>query len=200
MNQLGRARDGKLPGITEEDCLDQLALLPKVLGDDGQSMLFAVDHGDLKPANIIVDASNKHNMVSGGPLLRPTAKENRELTDNDSIVDWGFAAVVPIVQAARLPCFLWTDGTATRVPSEAMLADRQSYSSALPAPAPAPTAQAAAKVMRRWQGARDVDFCTLYLASTASKGMLASMASVGWTLPYCDFVAADDAKAVDVKG
>lgn len=54
-NQLNRARDGKLPGITEKDCLDQLALLPKVLGDYGNSRLFAMDHGDMKPANIIVD-------------------------------------------------------------------------------------------------------------------------------------------------
>lgn len=42
--------------------------------------------------------------------------------------------------------------------------------------------------MRRWQGAKDVDFRTLYLESISSKGMLASMASVGWKLSYCNFI------------
>lgn len=57
-NQLSRVKNGKLPGLTEKDCLDQLALLPEVLGQDGDCRLFAVDHGDLKPANIIVDQEN----------------------------------------------------------------------------------------------------------------------------------------------
>jgi len=57
-NQLRRVKDGKLPGITEKDCLDQLALLPRVLGQERDSILFAVDHGDLKPANIIIDQEN----------------------------------------------------------------------------------------------------------------------------------------------
>ncbi|KAG8418877.1 hypothetical protein J3459_011933, partial [Metarhizium acridum] len=57
-NQLRRVKDGKLPGLTEKDCLDQLALLSKVLGVDGSSKLFAMDHGDMKSANIIVDEEN----------------------------------------------------------------------------------------------------------------------------------------------
>ncbi|KAJ3498118.1 hypothetical protein NLG97_g1382 [Lecanicillium saksenae] len=57
-NYLNGVRGGKLPGLTEKDCLDQLALLPKVLGNDARSTLFAIDHGDLKPTNIIVDEEN----------------------------------------------------------------------------------------------------------------------------------------------
>lgn len=59
-NQLNRAKGGKLPGLTEKDCLDQLALLPKVLAQDGNSRLFALDHGDMKPGNIIID--QKYNI------------------------------------------------------------------------------------------------------------------------------------------
>ncbi|OAQ98533.1 hypothetical protein LLEC1_02774 [Akanthomyces lecanii] len=155
--QLDRARDGKLPGVTEKDCLDQLALLPKVLGQDGHSTVFAVDHGDLKPANIIVDQENNIKCI----------------------IDWGFAAMVPVVQAAKLPCFLWTDDSATRIPSQAMLRDRQSYVGSFSG-----QVSEAASVMKRWQATDDVDFRTLYLESISSKGMLASMASVGWKLPY----------------
>ncbi|TQV94670.1 Protein kinase-like protein [Cordyceps javanica] len=160
-NQLKRVKDGKLPGLVEKDCLDQLTLLPKVLGRDGHSRAFAVDHGDLKPANIIVDQENNIKCI----------------------IDWGFAAMVPIVQAAKLPCFLWTDDSATRVPSQAMLKDRQSYINSIPT-----QESQAALYMKRWQDVKDVDFRMLYLESISSKGMLASMASVGWKLSYCDLV------------
>ncbi|KID62145.1 uncharacterized protein G6M90_00g051620 [Metarhizium brunneum] len=159
-NQLKRAKDGKLPGLTEKDCLDQLALLPKVLGEDGSSKLFAMDHGDIKPVNIIMDNENHIKCL----------------------IDWGFAKMVPLVQAARLPCFLWTDDSAAGVPSRAMLEDRKAYIDSLPRQ----ISQAA--FMKRWQGAKDVDFRTLYLESICSKGMLASMASIGWKLPYYDLI------------
>lgn len=42
--------------------------------------------------------------------------------------------------------------------------------------------------MKRWQGAKDVDYRTLYLEPISSRGMLASMASVEWKLSYCDLI------------
>lgn len=65
-----------------------------------------------------------------------------------------------------------------------MLNDRQIYINSISA---AKNSQAA-RFMKRWQGARDVDFRMLYLESISSKGMLASMASVRWKLSYCDLV------------
>ncbi|GAO19841.1 hypothetical protein UVI_02062970 [Ustilaginoidea virens] len=50
-----RVREGTIPGLTEKDCLDQQALLDQVLGTDRNSTVFAMDHGDIKPGNIIVD-------------------------------------------------------------------------------------------------------------------------------------------------
>ena len=38
------------------DCRDQHALLDVVLGPDIEDTFQAVDHGDLKPNNIVVDA------------------------------------------------------------------------------------------------------------------------------------------------
>ncbi|KAM3562501.1 hypothetical protein MY1884_001800 [Beauveria asiatica] len=160
-NQLNRVKDGKLPGLVEKDCLDQLALLPKALGPDGHNTLFAVDHADLKPKNIIVDQENNIKCIIG----------------------WSAAAMVPIVQAARLPCFLWSDDSATRVPSQAMLRDRKSYIDLFPA-----QDSQASLLIQRWQRAKDVDFRMLYLASISSKGMLASMASIGWKPSYCKLI------------
>ena len=54
-NRLRRVREGTIPGLTEKDCLDQQALLDQVLGTDRNSTVFAMDHGDIKPGNIIVD-------------------------------------------------------------------------------------------------------------------------------------------------
>lgn len=56
-NKLLRARKGQLPGITEQDCLDQKSLLDQVLHPELENALFAIDHGDLAPQNIIVDSA-----------------------------------------------------------------------------------------------------------------------------------------------
>ena len=56
-NKLLRARKGQLPGITEQDCLDQKSLLDQVLHPELENAPFAIDHGDLAPQNIIVDSS-----------------------------------------------------------------------------------------------------------------------------------------------
>jgi hypothetical protein len=54
-NRLRRVRDRRIPGLSEQDCLDQQALLSQVLSRDRNSTVFAMDHGDIKPGNIIVD-------------------------------------------------------------------------------------------------------------------------------------------------
>lgn len=91
--------------------------------------------------------------------------------------------MAPLPQAAKLPCFLWTDDTATYAPSGSMLKDRQAYVGSFSS-----ENSQAALIMKRWQGAKDVDFRTLYLESISSKGMLASMASLQWKLPYCELI------------
>jgi hypothetical protein len=48
--------EGKIPGLSLQDCADQRALLDAVLGADGYDTALAMDHGDFKPENIIVDA------------------------------------------------------------------------------------------------------------------------------------------------
>ncbi|TWU71315.1 hypothetical protein ED733_000171 [Metarhizium rileyi] len=63
MENRGRTqvREGKIPGVSEQDCGDQQALLDAVLGQDRNCTVFAMDHGDIKPGNIIVD--EKYNIT-----------------------------------------------------------------------------------------------------------------------------------------
>lgn len=56
-NKLRRVGDGLLTELTEQDCLEQQALLPQVLYEELEDTQFAVDHGDLQPQNIIVDSN-----------------------------------------------------------------------------------------------------------------------------------------------
>ncbi|KAM0739390.1 hypothetical protein ACQRIT_007127 [Beauveria bassiana] len=180
--RLTRIRQGNLPELAEQDVLDQLALLPRVLGQDKNNRLFAMEHGDLKAESII----------SSG-----------EQFTIEAIVDWGTAEMVPIMQAARLPPLLRCE-SADDVPTETMLRDRESYvavaamaaatatmtasvgkdTSAATAAAATAAAATAAAAMRKAQGGLNVDFRTLYLESIKSEGMLASMARAGWRLPY----------------
>ncbi|KAM3543820.1 hypothetical protein ARSEF1564_003265 [Beauveria bassiana] len=157
--RLTRIRQGNLPELAEQDVLDQLALLPRVLGQDKNNRLFAMEHGDLKAESII----------SSG-----------EQFTIEAIVDWGTAEMVPIMQAARLPPLLRCE-SADDVPTETMLRDRESY---VAVAAMAAAATAAAAAMRKAQGGLNVDFRMLYLESIKSEGMLASMARAGWRLPY----------------
>ncbi|MCJ1251339.1 hypothetical protein MMC30_008571 [Trapelia coarctata] len=60
-NKFRRVRNGHLPFITEQDCLDQKSILPKVLHPELEDTPFAIDHGDLSPLNIIVDS--EHNVT-----------------------------------------------------------------------------------------------------------------------------------------
>ena len=54
-NRLRRVQGGRISGLSEKDCVDQRAFLDQVLGDSGNSTDFAIDHGDIKPGNIIID-------------------------------------------------------------------------------------------------------------------------------------------------
>ncbi|KAM3533933.1 hypothetical protein MY4038_002811 [Beauveria bassiana] len=170
--RLTRIRQGNLPELAEQDVLDQLALLPRVLGQDKNNRLFAMEHGDLKAESII----------SSG-----------EQFTIETIVDWGTAEMVPIMQAARLPPLLRCE-SADDVPTETILRDRESYVAVAAMAAATATmtasvgkdtsAATAAAAMRKAQGGLDVDFRMLYLESIKSEGMLASMARAGWRLPY----------------
>ncbi|KAI0532513.1 hypothetical protein GGR58DRAFT_164151 [Xylaria digitata] len=123
-------------------------------------MLFATEHSDLKPNNFVVN--NKYNI--------------------QGVIDWGFAAFVPIVRAAGIPRFLWLSLPLCR--SDAVVRkDRQSYIMSL-----ASQRSQAALFMRRWQMTEDIDFHTLYLESLSSKGMHASLARIGWNVPFHEVV------------
>ncbi|KAI1157441.1 hypothetical protein F5B18DRAFT_665966 [Nemania serpens] len=151
-----RVREGKLLDISNQDCVDQQGFLDHVLGQEQDSTIFAIEHGDLKPDNIIID--NKFHI--------------------QSIIDWGFAAFVPIARAAGVPRFLWPSLPLCR--SDAIIQkDRLSYIMSL-----ASQRSQAALYMQRWQMTADVDFHTLYLESLFSKGMHASLARIGWKIPF----------------
>lgn len=99
-NRRTRVREGKVPGLSEQDCVDQKALLPWVLGRRGCDKMVAMDHGDFKPDNIIVDA--EYNIKC--------------------VIDWAFAGTVPLPRAAGPPRFLWGP-----FPSPTAWKDKQSY-------------------------------------------------------------------------
>lgn len=104
-----------------------------------------------------------------------------------SVVDWGFAARVPIAKAACLPRFLWPDHSAGLAPSLTLLKDRQAYLRSLSSNTSQP-----ALSMLRWQDAKDADFRTLYLESISSKGVHISMVRLGWKLPWCRLLEDDE--------
>ncbi|KAI9891349.1 MAG: hypothetical protein M1814_002862 [Vezdaea aestivalis] len=56
-NKFKRVRSGHLSNITDKDCLDQKNLLAQVLHSRLEHAPFAIDHGDLKPSNMIVDSN-----------------------------------------------------------------------------------------------------------------------------------------------
>ncbi len=54
-NRRTRVSEGKLPGLSLQDCLDQHTLLDQVPGAEGEDTTLAMDHGDFTPGNIIID-------------------------------------------------------------------------------------------------------------------------------------------------
>lgn len=61
-NKFHRVHRGLLPEITEQDCSDQMNLLPSVLLPEVDGAFITLDHGDLSPQNILVDA---HHNITG---------------------------------------------------------------------------------------------------------------------------------------
>ncbi|KAL6837303.1 hypothetical protein V8C40DRAFT_260322 [Trichoderma camerunense] len=162
-NRSTQVREGRIPGLSEKDCINQQDLVCQVLGQDQNDTAFAVEHGDIEPNNIIVD-------------------ENYNIK---CVIDWGFATFVPISKAAGLPRFLWSSDTdsAGVAPSQSLLKNIRAYiacfsSQTLPM----------ALSMPHLNNIEDVYFRSLCLESTSSKQVHVSMARAGWKLPYCEFL------------
>ncbi|KAK4064393.1 hypothetical protein Trihar35433_7910 [Trichoderma harzianum] len=162
-NRSTQVREGKISGLSEEDCINQQALVCQVLGQDQHDTAFAVEHGDIRPDNIIVDEDYNIKCV----------------------IDWGFATFVPISKAAGLPRFLWSSDTdpAGVAPSQSLLKDIRAYitcfsSQTLPM----------ALSMPHLNNTEDVYFRNLCLESTSSKQVHVSMARAGWKLPYSELL------------
>jgi hypothetical protein len=121
---------------------------------------------------------------------------NFNTTDNGSIIDWGFAAFVPIVTAAGLPRFLWPDLDPSATERPAALQDRLAYIRSFSSQ----TSQAsqASSLMWLWQKPNDVVFRTLYLASISSKGIHTRMAQLGWKLPR-EFLVEEEEHSLGVN-
>ncbi|KAL6701593.1 hypothetical protein J3F84DRAFT_12922 [Trichoderma pleuroticola] len=162
-NRSTQVRQGRVPGLSEQDCINQQASVCQVLGQDQHDTAFAVDHGDIKPNNIIVDEDYNIKCV----------------------IDWGCATFVPISQAVCLPHFLWSSDMdpAGVAPSQSLLQDIRAYitcfsSQNLPM----------ALSMLHLHNIKDVYFRTLCLESTSSKQVHTSMARAGWKLPYYELL------------
>jgi hypothetical protein len=55
-NRRTSVEQGRIANLSMQDCDDQRALLSTTLGSDLSETAYAIDHGDLNPNNIIVDA------------------------------------------------------------------------------------------------------------------------------------------------
>ncbi|KAL7786153.1 kinase-like domain-containing protein [Trichoderma afarasin] len=82
-NRSTQVREGRAPGLSEEDCINQQALVCQVLGQDQNDTAFAVEHGDIKPSNIIVDEDYNIKCV----------------------IDWGFCHLCTNLKSCRPPAF-----------------------------------------------------------------------------------------------
>ncbi|KAE8353701.1 kinase-like domain-containing protein [Aspergillus coremiiformis] len=165
-NKFRRVRSGLLPEITEQDCLDQMNILPGVLLPELNKAPFAMDHGDLSPQNILIDA--QHNITG--------------------IIDWGFSAKVPFQQAASFPRILRLQDISLP-PSLVLQTDRETYIASLQF-----QISQARKWMALVLSLEDVDFRVCFLESIISKGMHQSLACKKWEVPPCKKRAMDEEK------
>jgi hypothetical protein len=171
-NKLRRAGDGKLDGITVQDCFDQKVLLDQVLYPELEHAPFAIDHGDLAPLNIIV---NSEYDVTGCVGVKITLVP---VTNDNSIIDWGFASKVPVQLAGRLPRFLQLSELILP-PSSTLQEDRKAYIASLKS-----HSSQVASWMSLIHSSPDVDIRHCVLESMISKGMHLRLARLGWKLPY----------------
>jgi hypothetical protein len=103
--------------------------------------------------------------------------ERAFIANNASIIDWGFAAKVPVQLAGRLPRFL-QPAELVLPPSRILQEDRKAYIASL-----ASHSSQAASWMLLIHSAEDVDFRHCLLESMISKGIHRSLASLGWNIP-----------------
>ncbi|KAF2240345.1 hypothetical protein BU26DRAFT_442836 [Trematosphaeria pertusa] len=161
-NKLRRVRKGELPRLTEQDCFEQRRLLPQVLHLELENAPYAIDHGDLSPQNILADS--EYNVTG--------------------IIDWGFAAKVPIQLAGRLPRLLQLQEPVLP-PSRTLQQDRKTYIASLTS-----HSSEAASWISLIHSCKDVDFRDCFLESVISKGAHQLLARLGWKLPYRDLQSA----------
>jgi hypothetical protein len=95
-----------------------------------------------------------------------------------SIIDWGFASLVPLQLAGRLPRFLQLSQLVLP-PSPTLQKDRKAYIASLKS-----NSSQAATWMSLVLSSADVDFHHCLLESMISKGMHRLLAEFGWKLPY----------------
>ncbi|KAK3045709.1 hypothetical protein LTR09_012743 [Extremus antarcticus] len=81
-NRRSRVEQFKFADLSLQDCLDQQALLSTILGADGSDTALAMDHGDFKPENIIVDQEYNVKGMRGTPS-EAYAIRKYDLTDQD---------------------------------------------------------------------------------------------------------------------
>jgi RIO-like serine/threonine protein kinase len=55
-NKFIRVRNGTLPDLSIQDCVDQKDIVSQILHPELEHAPFAMEHGDLSPSNIIVDS------------------------------------------------------------------------------------------------------------------------------------------------
>ncbi|KIA75514.1 hypothetical protein HK57_00013 [Aspergillus ustus] len=154
-NKIPRVRDGLLPEITEQDCSDQMGILPTVLLPELDEAPFAIAHGHMSPLNILIA---KHHNVTG-------------------IINWGVWSWAPFQQVAYFPQFLQLEPI-YMLPSPALLKDRETYIASVRRQA----SPVVASMMIPVLSSVKVDFQHFFLESIISKGMHRQLAHNGWRL------------------
>ncbi|KAJ0423275.1 kinase-like domain-containing protein [Aspergillus carlsbadensis] len=152
-NKTRRVREGLLPELTEQDCSDQMHILPTVLLPELDDAPFAIAHGDISPQNILIDA---HHNVKG-------------------IIDWGFSSKVSFQEAACFPRFLQLQDI-DLAPSSTLRKDREAYVTSIRCRAPLEVSSMMVQVL----SSDNTDFRHCSLESIVSKGMHRQLARNGW--------------------
>ncbi|KAI9891145.1 MAG: hypothetical protein M1814_002988 [Vezdaea aestivalis] len=160
-NKITRVRRGMDTEISEQDCFDQRSLLGQVLHPLLEEAPFAINHGDIKPSNIIIDA--KLNIAG--------------------IIDWGVAGRRPMQYAGAFPRLLRPPELDAPL-SKKFRRDRALFRAALldQERQEYQDVSEAVAYMDFITAARDVDFRTFYLESLINTGRRADLVQRGWKL------------------